>query len=621
MSTPGAGTPGQAQLVPMYGPERGAQRPPESGATGPAGSGPDGARPISTGPTSTGPISTGPITTGPTSTGPISTGPITTGPTSTGPISTRPITTGPASTGPTRVPGQDPERGAGRDLPVLPAGWPLVPRVDRPPAGDATPRDVIDGTGPRRVPEDAPPERGPLSVARGGPPAPAPTGGGGGGSGGGGAGAGGGVDPAVAAYAMVDALFVRAPVGLALLDRAGRFVRVNDALTRLDRRSARDHLGRTVSEVLGDSDAELDALLARVLRTGEPVVDLEVGVAGPAGTPLTWLASWFPVSDPQLGPVGVSFVALDVTGLQIADRERLRAQARYRGLADAAGLDVFHATADGALDVDLPGWRSATGQQPGALAGGGWLAGVHPDDRDRVARLWRGAVERGETFEAEFRISAPSGVGVAERVVTARVLPVSGPPEDAAGGQAAAGNGPARDGRPTEWLGVVRDLTGERAAEAARADADQRAEAAVEQAEAAAQRAESGGLYSVALARASTVDEVLAAILDVGGQAARAAGRGVALVDDGREELRFTRPGGDPAQRPGRWPDVALGAVHPVAEVVRGARPLFLADREELLARWPVSGLADATAAAGEQAWAMLPLVAVDGSAFGVVTF
>ncbi|WP_242418057.1 PAS domain-containing protein, partial [Frankia sp. CpI1-P] len=160
---------------------------------------------------------------------------------------------------------------------------------------------------------------------------------------------------------MLDALFARAPVGLALLDRAGRFVRVNEALTRLDRRSARDHLGRTVSEVLGDSDAELDALLARVLRTGEAVVDLEVGVAGPAGTPLIWLASWFPVSDPQLGPVGVSFVALDVTGLQIADRERLRAQARYRGLADAAGLDVFHATADGALDVDLPGWRSATG--------------------------------------------------------------------------------------------------------------------------------------------------------------------------------------------------------------------------------------------------------------------
>uniref|UniRef100_UPI0021C1A0BE SpoIIE family protein phosphatase n=1 Tax=Frankia tisae TaxID=2950104 RepID=UPI0021C1A0BE len=510
--------------------------------------------------------------------------------------------------GPGLAPSQDPERG-GPDLPVLPEGWPLVARVDPPAPGEARPRDVIDGTGSRRGPEDVAPDRGSLGAARGGPQAPG--------------GGGGGGDSAVAAFAMLDALFVRAPVGLALLDRTGRFVRVNEALTRLDRRSARDHLGRTASEVLGDSDSELDALLARVLRTGEAVVDLEVGVAGPAGTPLTWLASWFPVTDPQLGPVGVSFVALDVTGRQIADRERLRAQARYRGLVDAAGVDVFHAAADGALDVDLPGWRSATGQQPGTLAGSGWLSGVHPVDRDRVARLWRGAVERGEAFEAEFRISAPTGVGGAERVVTARVLPVSGPGSavDAAGGQAAGGTGPAGDGRPVEWLGVIRDLTGERAAEAARAEADRRTEAAVEQAEAASQRAESGGLFSVALARASTVDEVVAAILDVGGQAARAAGRGVALVDDRRLELRFAQASGDAPQRPGSWPDVALGAVHPLAEVVRGARPLFLADRGELLARWPVSDLADAAVATGEQAWAMLPLVALDGSAFGVVTF
>ncbi len=66
---------------------------------------------------------------------------------------------------------------------------------------------------------------------------------------------------------------------------------------------------------------------------------------------------------------------------------------------------------------------------------------------------------------------------------------------------------------------------------------------------------------------------------------------------------------------------MALGAVHPLAEVVRAARPLFLADRGELLARWPVSDLVDAAVAAGEQAWAMLPLVALDGSAFGVVAF
>ncbi|WP_243407676.1 SpoIIE family protein phosphatase [Frankia canadensis] len=746
--------------------------------------------------------------------------------------------------------GPESERGAGRDVPVLPAGWPMVPRSE--PLGPAEGvRDVIDGTGPRRASAERPTGPGQPGVGRGSAAASGAT----------------GVDPAAAAYAMLDALFARAPVGLALLDRAGRFLRVNETLARLDRRPARDHLGRTVSEVLGDTGQELDNLLGRVLLTGEPVVDLEVGVAGAVGAPArTWLASWFPVSEPQLGPVGVAFVALDVTGMQAAERERVRVEARYRALVDAGGTDVFHAGADGGLDVDLPGWRAVTGQRPADLTGSGWLAGVHPDDRDRVARAWHGALERGEVFEAEFRLAEPTaGGGTGPRIVAARVLPVP-----AATGAGAGGDAPrAGDGRPPEWLGVVRDLTAQRGADAARAEAtgradaaearalateqqvqasgqraetaeqradaaearartaeerrdaaeqrvraaeqqaeavgqqaeaveqraqaaqrlvealgqqveaaeqragtaeqlvealgqqveaaeqragtaeqligaaeqragtaerlieaaearagaaeariedaerragsatedveaaegriraaerraevaDLRAQAAVDRAEAADARAqetddraeaaerqveaarrqaeesaeqleqatrrvdavveqaaaagrraeearaqaqaadgrvESSGRFSAALAAAGTVDEVVVALLGTGGQAARALSRGVALVDPDRDELRFVRvPQGAStgAGRPASWPDVALGAVHPVAEVVRGGRALFLADREELLTRWPITGLADTVAAAGEQAWALLPLVGADGSPFGVVTF
>ncbi|MCL9758490.1 SpoIIE family protein phosphatase [Frankia sp. AiPa1] len=602
------------------------------------------------------------------------------------------------------------------------------------------------------------------------------------------------VDPAVAVYALLDALFARASVGLALLDRAGRFVRVNDTLARLGRRPAREHLGRTISEVLGDTGQELDALVAGALRTGEPVLDLEVAVAGGAGEPArTWSASWFPVHDPQLGPVGLAFVAVDITGVRQAERERAQAQARYRAVAEAGGGDVFHATAQGGLDVDLPAWRSVTGQHPGDLAGTGWLAGVHPDDRENVARLWHATLDRGGVFEAEFRLSGPPATGPSEagaahgapRVVVARVLPVV-----------------VGEGRPVEWIGVLRDLSAQRAAESgqiearqqvegavrqaeaaqsraeaaqSRADvaetrtaaaeqraevaeagadaaqeasrtalaqaaagqqrleaavrraeeaeaqvaaaleeagsaaeqvssadlrvseaqslaeaADQRAQAAVgqaeaavgeaqaadrraeqlaeqaaaaesrataaereaaqhaEQAAAATQRAqnaeeavaatqarsdqaereavaagdwlEAGGRFALALAGAGTVDDVVTAILDAGGDAVQAGRRGVALVDADHDQLRFLRPS-DRGSRDWSWPDVALGAVHPVAEVVRGSRGLYLADRDELLARWPVADLADAVAATGEQAWALLPLTTADGTPFGVVTF
>ncbi|MCK9922179.1 PAS domain-containing protein, partial [Frankia sp. AgPm24] len=631
----------------------------------------------------------------------------------------------------------------------------------------------------------------------------------------------GAVDPAIAAYALLDVLFARASVGLALLDRAGRFVRVNDTLARLDRRPAREHLGRTVSEVLGDTSQELDALVAGALRSGEAVIDLEVGVAGGAGAPTrTWSASWFPVSDPQLGPVGLAFVAVDVTGVRAAEHDRGQAEARYRAVAESGGGDVFHATAQSGLDVDLPAWRSVTGQHPGELAGTGWLAGVHPDDRGEVARRWQRALEQSAPFEAEFRLapapvrpddSAAGGTGGTGGTGGADGAASTGGPTPSASAStsALAPTMLARvlpvalgESRPVEWLGLVRDLSATRAAEASRAEAsqqaeaalgraqtaesradaaesraeaaelradtaelradtaeqradtaeqrasvaeeqatssqeqvdeaqrqletvrrqaqetaaqlaaaqeqagsaveqassadqwvqeaqtraqaaDERAEAAVGRAEAADRRAEqsderartaesravaaerqaeqaadqaaaasqraqaaedqaaatqrladeaarqvaatddrleAGSRFAVALAGADTVDEVVTAILDAGGQAVQAQARGVALIDADHDELRFLRPPGG-GSRAWSWPDVALGAVHPIAEVVRGGRALFLSDQQELLERWPVSGLADSVAATGEQAWALLPLVPAEGAPIGVVTF
>ncbi|WP_235462935.1 SpoIIE family protein phosphatase [Frankia sp. BMG5.23] len=449
-------------------------------------------------------------------------------------------------------------------------------------------RDVIDGTEPRRAPEAPGMRRSdpaglPGRVRSAFPlPGHAP-----------------GTDPA-ATFVMLDALFAWAPVGLALLDRAGRFLRVNDTLARFDRRPVHEHLGRTVSELLGDTGQELDALLARVLRTGEPVVDLEVMVATDgSGPPQTWLASWYPVNDPQVGLVGVAFVAIDASGTRAVEGERARADARYLGLVDAAAVDVFHAEGDGALDADLPRLRAFTGRHPAELAGFGWLGVVHPDDRERVGRAWHGAIEHGETFEAEFRISGGGGDRTAMRVVEARIVPMP-----------AAGR---PNSRPSEWLGVIRDLTEVRAAEADRATADQRARIATE-------RAEQTATLAVALARTLTVDDVVATVLDVGGRMAGAAGRGVALVDEAHDRLLFHAPPG-PADGLARWSEVALGAVHPVAEVMRGGRALFLVDRDELLARWPVPEVADVAAAAGEHAWAMLPLAVGGGAPFGVVTF
>ncbi|ONH30993.1 hypothetical protein BL253_11410 [Pseudofrankia asymbiotica] len=389
--------------------------------------------------------------------------------------------------------------------------------------------------------------------------------------------------------AVAETLFSQAPIALAFHDASGRYVRVNDVLARLNGRPVADHIGRTAPELLGEIGHELATLLGRALRSGEAVGDLEMSVAtGGAGPTQTWQASWYPVAGPGGVPLGAVFVAIDVSGRRDAEQEATRERERLRLLAEAVASDVLRAGPDGAFDGDMPRWRAVTGQRRAQSDGLGWLDAVHPGDRDTVRRAWQGAVERRESFEAEFRVVGADG---AERVMTARAL-------------AAAGGG--------EWVGALTDITELRAAQAASESASGRVRVTTD-------RVEQIQRITAALARAVTSDDVVAVITDAG-RALGASGRGVALIDDGREQLTFRALQGYSAEYAARWSRISLGAVHPAAEVVRGRRPLFLSSREELTARWPVPDLVAAVGASDDRAWALLPLATGD-TPTGVLMF
>ncbi len=394
---------------------------------------------------------------------------------------------------------------------------------------------------------------------------------------------------------LLEAMFTQAPVGFAFYDIQGRYLRVNEVLARLNGRSADDHIGRTMPELLGDIGHEMDRLLHRVLATGDPVVNLEVSVAtGGPHPPQTWTVSWYPATDARGSLLGAALVATDVTGLGDARLELARSEARYRALAEAeaADADVFHVGERGALEVDMPRWRAITGQRRSEIAGVGWLDAVHAEDRDRVAQAWWRAVEQRTAFEAEFRIAGMDGT---QRVLAIRALPVA-------------------DGdQLVEWIGTCRDVTEVRAAETVRS-------ALAARAQNAAERTERLHLVTTALSRAVTVDEVTAVVLDAGKQALGVAGRGVALVDEGHDRLRFRSLLGYPPLFVRSWSDISLGAVHPAAETVRGGRPLFLSGREELAERWPIPDLTASLAETDEHAWAVLPLATTDAP-FGVLAF
>jgi serine phosphatase RsbU (regulator of sigma subunit)/PAS domain-containing protein len=150
--------------------------------------------------------------------------------------------------------------------------------------------------------------------------------------------------------AELDAVFRDSPLGIAFLDLDLRFVRVNEALARMNQVPADEHLGRTVGEVTGHYDIE--RALRRVVETGDPMLDVEIALHG-----RRFEASYFAVRDDRGELLAVGKSMIDVTARRQAEAARERLQAATTALAGAVTVgDVARVTIEQsrlALEADM----------------------------------------------------------------------------------------------------------------------------------------------------------------------------------------------------------------------------------------------------------------------------
>jgi signal transduction histidine kinase len=138
--------------------------------------------------------------------------------------------------------------------------------------------------------------------------------------------------------ALLDLVFRGAPIGLAFVDRDLRYVRVNEALAKIDGVPVEAHVGRTIAEVLGPAAGHVTPLFEEVFRSGQPVMEREIPVPadsqGPAERVI--VASCYPVQAPEGQMEWVGCIVSDVTeprrsaALQVQS-ERMEAIARVAG--------------------------------------------------------------------------------------------------------------------------------------------------------------------------------------------------------------------------------------------------------------------------------------------------
>ena len=118
---------------------------------------------------------------------------------------------------------------------------------------------------------------------------------------------------------------------------------------------------------------------------------------------------------------------------------------RLRALMRAASDVIWTTSPAGDFVEPQPDWEEFTGQSFEQYRGAGWLDAVHPDDRERLARAWRAALDSSSELRSEYRLRRRDGEYRLMRVSAVPVLEA--------------------DGRIREWVGIEADITDVRRAE------------------------------------------------------------------------------------------------------------------------------------------------------------
>jgi len=100
---------------------------------------------------------------------------------------------------------------------------------------------------------------------------------------------------------------------------------------------------------------------------------------------------------------------LDITDRKQAEEARYESEAKFRTLAAHAPVGIFMADVDGNCLYVNDRWCTMAGMSLDAAQGQGWLAALHPDDRERTIAAWYEAAHKQQSFEAEYRFQTPQG--------------------------------------------------------------------------------------------------------------------------------------------------------------------------------------------------------------------
>jgi PAS domain S-box-containing protein len=244
----------------------------------------------------------------------------------------------------------------------------------------------------------------------------------------------------------LEAVMEALPVGVAITDSLGGNIRSNKAFEQVWGRprpgaaSVSDYAAfKAWWSDTGKPLAPEEWASAQAVQKGRPVVGQLLEIQRFDGSRTSVINSGAPIFDVE-GKIAGSAVAIqDITDLRRTEDALQRSEKRYRSFIEMTEELGWTTNADGEVIEDIPSWRKFTGQSEEEINGWGWSTALHPDDRERVAQIWKTAVATRSNYEVEYRIRRHDGM---YRHFLVRGVPVF-----------------KEDGNIQEWVGTCVDIT------------------------------------------------------------------------------------------------------------------------------------------------------------------
>lgn len=200
--------------------------------------------------------------------------------------------------------------------------------------------------------------------------------------------------------------------GVLLFDDRGRLLQANPAaVTLMAREDREDETGRVPDVETYDADGtplpQERWPLTEALRTGEPVLDRELGLLRDDGAVLWVRSSAVPVPG-RGGRRQVVVLMRDITAERATRMAVQEREERFRLLAENATDVVYRTDGAGVCLWVSPSVRHLLGYEPEGLVGGPLDRLYHPDDRP-VLEEARRVVRRGGAPQVEIRVVSADG--------------------------------------------------------------------------------------------------------------------------------------------------------------------------------------------------------------------